>query len=98
ERLRSLAPEVPNRLALNDVVDVEVFDDGWSVSEPRLFAERPHLLAPCLSLLARLPHLEDSNLSVVADRGDVKDAPGRWGVADSQLLAHLVVLVGRDPR
>ena len=72
---------------------------GWSVSEARLCADRHHhLLAPGLSLLARVPHLKDSNLSVLADRGGVKHAPRRWGVADTERLAHLVVLVGRDPR
>ena len=38
------------------------------------------------------------NLSVFADRGRVKHAPSRWGAADTELLAHLVVLVGCDPR
>src|SRR5882762_3510849 len=79
-------------------MDVEVFDRGWPISEARLRADRHHLLAPRFSLFTRVPYLKDSNLSVFADRGRVKHAPSRWAVADTELLAHLVVLAGCDPR
>src|SRR5260370_10050351 len=96
-RSRRLA--VPNnRLALNDSVDFEVFDRWRPVSEARLRADSHHLFAPRLRLFTRVPYLKDPDLSVFADRGSVKQAPGRWGVADPELLAHLVVLIGCDPR
>jgi hypothetical protein len=42
----------PPRLALDDVVDVEVLDRGWPVSEAELRAGRQHLFGPRLSLVA----------------------------------------------
>jgi hypothetical protein len=53
---------VPNRLTLNDLVDIEVFARGWPISEARLRAECHHPLAPGLSLFTRVPYLKDSNL------------------------------------
>ncbi len=84
---------------LNDLVDLEVLDGGWPVSEACLGPDRHHLFAPGFGLFTRVPYLENSNLAVFADCRGVKYASSGWGVADTERLAHLgVELVGVDPR
>src|SRR4051794_21647783 len=98
ERTRVARVAFAKRLALNDLVDLEVVDRRRPVSDACLRPDRHHPFAPGLGLLTRVPYLEDSNLSVFANRRRVKHASSRWGIADTELLAHLVVLVGCDSR
>lgn len=58
------APYRGAALALNDAVDVEVFDCGGSVAESCLVPGRHYFLTPGFGLLARVPDLDGQIFNV----------------------------------